>query len=171
MDEILFGSVTLKDLVTWVLPIISAIIAYFLAVAKFRKLKLWEEKYKLYQDMLNALETMKLWADETYCDTNMLPTIGTDGAEVLQSYKEARRTLTKISCIGALLISEKVIGSLKEIEGELAGEDFRFDGESSIYDPHEYQHVFGIHAKNIVNIIAPRLDAIITEAKKDLNKI
>ena len=86
---------------------------------KFKKEKLWQEKYESYQDVLSALEAMILWVNETYCTEKMIPTKGTGAAQGDKwlSFSEARRIIAKASCIGKLLLCDEVIAELEKLEG------------------------------------------------------
>ena len=158
----------------WVISFFTALIAtyfgYLIAVKKFKKEKIWQEKYQSYQDILSALEAMMLWSNETYCRQKMIPTKGTrvlDG-DNWKSFSEARRIIAKASCIGQLLLPENVVEELNELESELWNENFRADEENYYPNTFEESEAIAEHADNISKIIEPRLKKIIDYAKRDL---
>jgi hypothetical protein len=161
----------LKLIITFGTTLLAMFLGYFIAVRKFKKEKIWQEKYKSYQDILSALEAMLLWANEIYCYNKMIPTKGTKNCDNSKhlSYSESRRIIAKTACIGKLLICNEVIQELEQLEQEIWKEDFRADDERNYYpNTPEESEAIALHARNIENIITPRLEKIIFYAKKDL---
>lgn len=168
----------MPDVPSWLISIFTILFTaffgylfgYLFAVKKFKKEKLWQEKYQTYQDILSALEAMILWANETYCSNKMIPTIGTHSLdkEKVICFAEARRVIAKVSCIGKLIISDEVIAELGLLEKALWGEDFRAEEENYHPDTSEESETIAKHAENIRKLVEPRLDNIIKYAKKDL---
>ncbi|MCV6610572.1 MAG: hypothetical protein OIF55_07385 [Amphritea sp.] len=150
--------------------LLAAFFGYLIAVKKFKKEKLWQEKYESYQAVLSALEAMLLWANETYCREKMIPTKGTHAAvgDGKQSFSEARRVIAKTTCIGKLLLCQEVIDELDILETELWNENFRADEQNYYPNTFEESEAISEHAKNIEKIVQPRLEKIIELAKKDL---
>lgn len=163
------------ELPTWFISFFSALPAAFigslLANRKFKKEKLWHEKYKMYQDVLAALEALELWADETYCNCKMIPTQGTAGADTSgwPSFSEARRILAKITRVGSLLLKPEVIDELEVLQNELWKENFRAENELYYPDTQQETEVHAKHAENVGKIVKPVLERIIRLAKDDLN--
>lgn len=60
----------------WLISFFTALIADFfgsyIAIKKFKKEKIWQEKYQSYQEILSALEAILLWSNETYCYQKMI---------------------------------------------------------------------------------------------------
>ncbi|MCO7247212.1 hypothetical protein [Halomonas sp. Mc5H-6] len=164
------------EIPAWFISFCTALLAAFLgsmlAIWKFKKEKVWQEKYQAYQDILSALEAMVLWANETYCRQKMIPTKGTQAIEGgnWPSFSEARRVIAKTTCIGSLLLPEKVIEELVALEGDLWNENFRAD-EERFYYPNTFEESEAIaeHAENVEKLVKPRLKAVIGYAKKDLS--
>jgi hypothetical protein len=156
------------EIPVWLATMLTAIGAtyfgYLIAVRKFKKEKIWQEKYLAYQEVLNALETMILWADETYYDNKLLPTIG---ATASISFSGARRSIARVSIIGELLIAPAAIETLKELKNELWREDFRADDER--YTEENHEEFMAKYAENVREILEPRLKKIIATAKIDLS--
>ena len=164
----------MSDTPSWIIALFAtfsaAFFGYLMAVKKFKKETFWQEKYKMYQDILTSLEAMLIWANETYCHNKMIPTIGLKTLEKdkLISFAEARRNIAKISCIGQLIISDDVITELNLLQSELWNEDFR--AEDEIYNPDTIEETEAIaeHVELIRKIVEPRLKKIIMYAKIDL---
>jgi len=155
-------------LITFFVTLLAAYFGSLLALNKFKIEKLWQEKYNSYQEILNALEALILWANETYCSNKLIPSIGTSKLEGVLSFPEARRVLAKNTCIGKLLISSEVITELESLEQELWDEQFRADEECFHPNTFEEQDFYATHAENVKNIVQPRLDKIVNFAKTDL---
>ena len=164
----------MSDTPSWIIALFAtfsaAFFGYLMAVKNFKKETFWQEKYKMYQDILTSLEAMLIWANETYCHNKMIPTIGLKTLEKdkLISFAEARRNIAKISCIGQLIISDDVITELNLLQSELWNEDFR--AEDEIYNPDTIEETEAIaeHVELIRKIVEPRLKKIIMYAKIDL---
>ena len=156
--------------ITFCTTLLAAFFGYLIAVKKFKKEKLWQEKYQSYQEVLSALEAMVLWTNETYCSNKMIPTKGTFAAngDRWLSFSEARRVIAKASCIGKLLLCDEVISELEDLESALWHEDFRADDKNYYPDTFEESEAIAEHAKNVEEIVTPRLERIITYAKRDL---
>lgn len=155
-------------LITFFVTLLAAFFGSLVALKKFKKEKLWQEKYNSYQEVLNALEAIILWADQTYCSYKLIPSIGTSTLDDIQSFPAARRVLAKTTCIGKLLISKDAITELESIEQELWDEQFRASEECFHLNTWEEQEFYATHAENIKNIVKPRLDKIISYARSDL---
>jgi hypothetical protein len=155
-------------LITFFVTLLAAYSGSLLAISKFKKEKMWQEKYNSYQEILNALEALILWANETYCSNKLIPSIGTSKLEGVLSFPAARRVLAKSTCIGKLLISKDAITELEALEQELWDEQFRAEEECFHPNTLEEQEFYATYAENVKNIVQPRLDKIINFAKADL---
>lgn len=148
-------------------PTIAAVLGYFFVLWKYKKEKMWQEKYNAYREILDAIHNMKHWADETYSSCLCLPTIGVAGEEEFhRGYAEARRCVSKYIDIGKLVISDEVAEKLSEMNGLLWEESFRF--EDTGMDDNNYSDELSRHAENVKKIIDGRLEEIINLSKKDL---
>lgn len=150
--------------------LLAAFFGYLIAVKKFKKERLWQEKYEAYQDILSALEAMILWANETYCSNKLIPTKGTRLAnnDPWLAFSEARRTIAKSACIGQLLLPKPVIDELESLESDLWNENFRAEDEQYYPHTHEEAEAIAQHAQNVENIVKKRLEIIIEYARNDL---
>ena len=103
-----------SELPEWVklaVPVASAVIAAFLAAylatTRTKKETRWRTKYDAYQRILSSVEDIRYWAEETYADAMMLPSIGSTRLGVAQDrYEEAKRVLWSHVNVGGLLICE-----------------------------------------------------------------
>lgn len=164
MNELFKVTVT-----TLILPFIAAFFGSLIAMLKFKKERLWQEKYKAYQEILNSAETIKLWATEMARSSYLMPTINFfDGKKPYEAYSEARRQVSKYICVGKLLISEDVRERLEKMENEIYSEEFRANEDDFTDDPSEKERLFGQHARKIERIIDKYLPDIIKNAKSDL---
>jgi hypothetical protein len=152
----------------------AAFLGSFLGIRKFKNEKIWQEKYQAYQDILSALEAMQLWANETYCNQKMLPTLGVETIKGgnWSSFAEARRVISKAACIGSLLLPTEVIDELDALEAAIWQENFRNEDERYYYpNTFEESEAIALHAENIEKLIKPKLSSIIIHAKKDLDQL
>jgi len=157
----------LKDILV---PLLAAWAGFWLATRKFKKERLWQEKYAAYQEILGAIEAMAFWAGEVSSETMMLPTIGWfDGKPAHELYAQAKRQIAKHVSIGRLLLSGDAVSALEELQTEVFREGYRADDERDHSgDPHEEQEEVRIHAQEVGKIITKYLPRITELARKDL---
>lgn len=154
-------------LTTFATVLFAAYIGSYLALGKYKKEKVWQEKYNAYQDILNSINKMLHWADEISASHQCLPVIGgTSEKELYQDYRDARKCISKYINVGKLLISNEVADKLSETDQLLWEEYFRFDNEG--IDESNYNEKLAYHAEYIKIIINGRLEDIIKLCKKDL---
>lgn len=152
------------------IPLIAAWLGSVIATRKFKKEKLWQEKYNAYQEILTAIDAMNYWAKEM-ATPYMAPSIGWfDGKKPYEIFSQARRQISKHICIGQLLISDNVIEKLKKLDSDIWNEEYRAE-DDIIWDddPQKKEELFNEHAKNIYEIIEKYLPDIISLSKEDLN--
>jgi hypothetical protein len=154
---------------SFLLALFAAFLGSFIALKKYKKEKIWQEKYLAYQEILAAIEAMKLWADETYCEFKMIPQIGYNSQnDKFTSFSEALRCIAKWSCIGKLIISNGVVAILEKLEQEIRQEEFRYLEDRVHREGNGYCEEMAQHAQKINEIIAKYLPDAIKMAKKDL---
>lgn len=153
-----------------IIPFLSAWLGSLVALRKFKKERMWNEKYTAYQEILNAIEAMNLWAVEMQASSYMLPTIGyLDEKKPYELFAQARRQISKHACIGQLLISENVRIKLDKLQEDIWNESHRAEEESGAPEnTFEGQLEFGDHAQKVHEIIHKYLPDIISLAKADL---
>lgn len=161
------GFNVLKDIA---IPMLAAWVGFWLAGRKFKKERLWQEKYAAYQQVLAAIEAISLWAEESCNGTRMLPTIGWfDGKTSTDFYSQARREIAKHARIGMLLLSSETISTLEDFQRDIFRENFRAEDESDHSDnPSEIEDEFHAHAQEIRKIVDNYLPRITLLARKDL---
>lgn len=150
-----------------VTPSITALLGYVVFLKRHKAETKWQEKYKAYREILEAIQNMVHWADETYAGFYCLPTVGSDSTKILEAYSEARRCVLKYITIGRLVIGDEVAVKLTDLGRELAEEDFRFKDNAT--DDDNFPEEQAEHAQHVQRIIYEHLDGIIALAKKDLH--
>jgi len=155
----------LKDLLV---PALAALAGLWLATRKFKREKLWQEKYVSYQKVLESIEAIRYWGDEISAEVHMLPTVGWfDGKDSKDFYAEAKREVAKQITIGTVLLSEPFVLKLAEFQQELftqtyeASEDFHEDEQ-------EADFAYAQHASQIRGIADKYLPELINIARSDL---
>ena len=117
----------LKDLV---IPFVAAALGIWVASWKFKRERLWQEKYASYQEILVAIEAMAFWAEQAVHEIAMLPTISGELAmKAQEDYSNAQRRIAKHATIGRLLLSDTTVATLDSLQKELFAEQFRADDE------------------------------------------
>lgn len=154
-----------KDLIV---PAIAAVFGLWFATRKFRKERLWQEKYLAYQRVLESIEAIRYWADETTSDVSMLPTVGWfDGKSSNDFYAVAKREVAKQTLIGTLLLSEEFVSDLTDLYIEIFRETHQASEEFH-EDEQDGEVAFGAHASEIRKIADKYLPKLISLARNDL---
>ena len=145
--------------------LVAAFLASFLALRKFKKERLWQEKYEAYKEILNSIHEMRFWASENYASSLCLPTVG-KSEETWQTYSLAKKTLLKHIQSGQLLISDAVTEKLQALVSEIWNQEHNFLETGT--DEHNYHHELAEHAEKIEKIIDTHLAGIVQLSKDDL---
>ena len=149
---------------TILIAFLSAYFGALIALQKFKKEKVWQEKFDAYKIILKSIHSMKHWADETWQGGHNLPTLGhEDGGH----FNKHRIVLAEYINIGELIISEKSISLLKDFEQEIFDSDMKLDELNSGDNQELYEHIVEYSDKTL-KIISQYLPQIINESKKDL---
>jgi len=157
-----------SELISFGITLIAAFLGSYLAFRKYKKEKIWQEKYNAYQEILSSIFNIRYWAEETNSSCLGLPTISnTNAKEFHQRYIYARECISKQISIGKLIINNKVAIKLEEINQLLWEEDFTFENDTGI-DDSNYREELDNHTTKIQRIIDERLEEIITLSKRDL---
>lgn len=150
------------------IPMVAAYAAIWLALKKFKKERLWQEKYAAYQEVLASIEALSFWAEQAVAEGSMLPTLQGAAVTSLQDdYSNAKRRLVKHATIGRLLLSPKMIEFLERVNEELFQEAYRAN-EDHAETPFEQDMIFHNHAKEVQSIVARVLPKIVEHARRDL---
>lgn len=148
--------------------VLIALVAVMIALRKFKKERIWQDKYSSYRKVLESIEAIHYWGDECNSDAHMLPTINHfDGKNSSEFYAEAQREVLKQSNIGTLLLSSKFIEKLDEFLKELSKEKFSAS-EEHYDDDNERYLAFGSHGAKVRDIASKYLPQLIAIARKDL---
>lgn len=149
-------------------PVLAALGAVFIAMRKFKKERIWQDKYASYRKVLESIEAIRYWGDECNSDAHMLPRIGHfDGKTSSEYYAEAQREALKKSNIGRLLLSSKFIEKLDDFHKDLGREKFSASEEHHD-DEQEKYFAFCSHAAAVRDIASRYLPQLIEIARKDL---
>ncbi len=154
-----------KDLLV---PAIAALIGLWFATRKFKRERIWQEKYLAYQRVLESIESIRYWGNEVSAGIHMLPTVGWfNGKSPNDFYAEAKREVAKQTRIGTILLSEEFVAELSSLQTELftqthdASENFHEDEQDA-------EFAFGEHASEIRSIADKHLPNLIRLARSDL---
>lgn len=149
-------------------PAIAALSALALATRKFKRERLWQEKYVAYQRVLTSIEAIRHWGDEMSSEVHMLPTIGSfDGKEPAKFYAEAMREVAKQVSIGTIILSKEFVEELARFQTELFQQ--RYDANEEWHgDEQEAHQAFGAHASTVRDIADSCLAKLIELSRKDL---
>jgi hypothetical protein len=161
-----FTSINLvKDILV---PAIAAISGLALATRKFKRERLWQEKYAAYQRILASIEAIRHWGDEVSSEVHMLPTIGSfDGKEPTEFYADAKREVAKQVSIGTILLSKSFVEELSKFQTELFQQIYDANEEWH-EDEQEAHHALGAHASRVRGIADNYLGRLIELSRKDL---
>ncbi len=136
-------SLVIEFIKTFATTLLAAFIGSYLAFSKYKKEKIWQEKYNSYQEIFNSIFDMKLWASEVYCSCLCLPTIsGRNDKQLYQEYVAARKCISKYISTGKLIISDDVAIKLDELNMKLWEEDFNLENEG---DDNNYLDILSEH--------------------------
>lgn len=157
-------------LTTFVTTFIAAVFGSYLALHKFKKEKLWQEKYAAYRDLISAIENIQFWGNEVNSSSFFLPQSGfPEGKEPGDFLSDALRKVDHYSVVGRLLFSDKFCKLLHEFRQELYTKRFdaqeEFDG---VVDPREQEWHIVHNASAIRDIVQAYLPKIIAAAKREL---
>jgi hypothetical protein len=146
--------------------LVAAFLASFLSLRKFKKERLWQEKYEAYKEILTSIHEMRFWASENYASSLCLPTAGMT-EETWQLYSLSKKTLLKHIQSGQLLISDPVTEQLQALVSEIWNQEHSFQDTGT--DEHNYHEELAKHAEKVGKIIDTYLAAIVQLSKSDLN--
>lgn len=149
-------------------PAAAALAALALATRKFRRERLWQEKYAAYQRVLESIEAIRYWGDETSAEVHMLPTVGWFNGKVASDfYAEAKREVAKQTSIGTVLLARVFVTELRAFQTELFRQTYDASEEHT-EDEREAYRALGDHASKVRNISDKYLPTLIQLARSDL---
>ena len=149
-------------------PAIAALAALALATRKFKHERLWQEKYAAYQRVLESIEAIRYWGDETSSEVHMLPTVGWfNGKNANDFYAEAKREIAKQTSIGTVLLAKAFVIELRAFQAELFRQTYSASEECN-EDEREAYSSLGAHASEVRSIAEEYLPNLIQIARSDL---
>jgi hypothetical protein len=165
------SQVEIDEISKYLSPItVGFIAAYFgslLALNKFKKEKLWDERRAIYKEIIEAFEELGCWSEYTRALHCCEPTTDVD-----VKFDEPLRVISKRSAIGSLFLSESFQEVLEEANLKLSQTRFQIHEESrpDMYSERgraEWLLVLSGEIKEIVDNYLPKLISI---AKKEIPK-
>lgn len=149
-------------------PATAALVALALATRKFRHERLWLEKYAAYQRVLESIEAIRYWGNETSSEVHMLPTVGWfNGKDAHDFYSEAKREVAKQTSIGTVLLAEAFVAELCAFQTDLFQQTYDASEEYN-EDEREAHFALGDHASKVQKIADKYLPNLIRIARSDL---
>ena len=149
-------------------PVSAALGAVWIATRKFKRERIWQDKYSASQRVLGAIEAIRYWGNEMSSDVHMLPSVGDfDGKSSEAFYAAALREVVKQRTVGTLLLSDKFVSKLDDFYAELYKERFS-EGEEHYDGEQDAEFGFGRHAASIREISDRYLSQLLVLARKDL---
>lgn len=161
----LFSVNPLKDILV---PALAALAGLWLAARKFKNERILQEKYGAYQRVLESIESIRYWGEETSARAYMLPSVSWfGGKEAHAFYAEARRELAKQTSVGAVLLSDEFVAALIQLETALFQEAHQAS-EDSYGEERDQEFAFGAHATEVRKLADAHLPKLIRLARRDL---
>jgi hypothetical protein len=157
----------LKDILV---PAIAAVSGSWFAMRKFKRERIWQEKYVAYQRVLESIEAIRYWGDEMSSGVHMLPTIDWfNGKDAKDFYAEAKREIAKQTLIGTILLSEEFVAELSALQTDLFRQTYQASEAMHMYgDERDAEVAFGDHASKIQSIADKYLPKLIELARRDV---
>lgn len=146
---------------------IAAYLGSILALNKFKKEKLWEERRSIYKEIIEAFEELLYWSEYVRASHCCEPTIEGD-----IKFDESLRVIAKHSSTGGLFLSEDFQKKLEEAHVKLHRTRFQINEESlpdmnSERGQSEWMFVLSKEIRDVVSNFLPKL---ITIAKNEIPK-
>ncbi|WP_283742950.1 hypothetical protein [Sideroxydans sp. CL21] len=152
----------------WFTPIIvgliSAYVASSLALKKFKKEKVWDERRAAYKEVIESIEEIIHWSEQLRASHCCEPTIGREG-----DVDASLRNLAKYSATGALIFSESFHDILKDANGRIHRIMFQIDDESKpdLNSEKEMAEWRFVHASEMRKVLEECLPKLISVAKSE----
>jgi hypothetical protein len=158
----------IDDLLKYISPIIVGFLAaYFgsvLALRKFKREKVWDERRAAYKDVIESFEELIHWSEQVRASHCCEPTIGGEA-----KFDESLRKISKFSATGSLIFSKKFQEILEQANKNISRVRFKIDEESK---PDQYTEAgssewYFFLANEIRNIVEDCLPKLIDIAKSE----
>jgi hypothetical protein len=163
--------VEIDEIFKYLSPITVGFVAAFLgskiALDKFKKEKLWDERRAIYKEIIEAFEEIESWAEYTRASHCCEPTIESE-----IKFDKSLRIIAKHSATGKLFLSEDFQNKLQEANAKLARIRFEVNEESlpdmgTEQGRAEWLFILSKEIREIVGVYLPELLSI---AKEEIPK-
>ena len=146
---------------------LAAYLGSLVALKKFKKEKLWDERRAIYKEVIEAFEELGCWSEYMRASHCCEPTIN-----VNVNFDEPLRVISKRSAIGGLFLSEAFQKVLEEANIKLSQIRFQINEESmpdmdSERERADWLFILSKEIKEAVNEYLPKLISI---AKEEIPK-
>lgn len=160
------------ELLRWIATPVTAVLAAYLAseltLRRVKREKRWEARHEAYKSILRSLHDIRFWADETYADAKLLPSVGADKREEpRRRFDNAKHELWAHVHVGQLAVSPECRESLEALLSSIATEEYRFNLEEPRGDE-KYSEDLAEHCETVRKVIDTGLPPILAAAAKDL---
>lgn len=158
----------MEDLLKFISPIIVGFLAaYFgslLALRKFKREKVWDERRAAYKDVIESFEELIHWSEQVRAYHCCEPTIGGEA-----KFDESLRKISKFSATGSFIFSKKFQEILEQANENISRVRFKIDEESK---PDQYTEAgsaewYFVLANEIRSIVKDCLPKLIAIAKSE----
>ena len=146
---------------------LAAYLGSLLALKKFKKEKLWDERRLIYKEVIEAFEELQAWSEYMRASHCCEPTI-----DVNTNFDESLRIISKCSAIGGLFLSIEFQKVLEEANLKLSQTRFQVKEESMPDMDSERGRADWtfILAKEISEVVGQYLPRLISLAKLEIPK-
>jgi len=146
---------------------LAAYLGSLLALKKFKKEKLWDERRAIYKEVIEAFEELGSWSEYMRASHCCEPTINVD-----VNFDEPLRLISKRSAIGGLFLSEEFQKVLEEAHIKLSQIRFQINEESmpDMGSERERAEWLFILSKEINEAVNEYLPKLISIAKNEIPK-
>jgi len=146
---------------------IAAYLGSLLALKKFKKEKLWDERKAIYKEVIEAFEGLGCWAEYMRASHCFEPTIDVD-----IKFEDYLRVISKRSAIGRLFLSEAFQHVLEEANSKLILTRFQISEESmpDMYSEQERVEWLFVLSNKIREVVDDYLPKLISIAKVEIPK-
>ena len=146
---------------------LSAYLGSRLALSKFKKEKLWDERRVIYREVIDAFEELHHWSEYVRANHGGEPTI-----EQETSFDLSLRQISKYSLSGSLYLSEEFHKKLQVANSQLYSVRFDVNEESrpDSHDERAQAEWLFVLAVKIRKVIEANLPLLIEQASRELPK-
>lgn len=146
---------------------IAAFLGSKLALDKFKKEKLWDERRATYKEIIESFEELAYWSEYVRASHCCEPTIEGD-----IKFDASLRVISKYSATGSLLLSNEFQKTLEKANSRLHQIRFQINEESlpDMGSERESAEWLFILAKEVSGVVGEYLPVLIAVAKNEVPK-